>query len=158
MTVPIKSCAKLDKSSDAFTEKLNQMRLKIMPIHPLPGGAPSSAFPTTLLEFHLLTEEQLDSMASYYSQSVRNEWTDRYPCVMGWDDDFFADPALSDNDRVKIKLRKFGKFIGLRGCETPIQETKLRLSLAEARIQRATELAKQQQQAQEKGYLRWYGT
>ncbi|KAF4308950.1 hypothetical protein SLS57_004023 [Botryosphaeria dothidea] len=145
------------EKSGAFAKKLKHLRLKIMPIYPLPGGPPHSAFPQTLLEFHLLSEGQLDDLAAYYSQSTLNEWTEHYPSMMGWDAEFFADPALSNEARAKIKLRKFGKFIGLRGCETPIQETELRIKLAEARIQRSIELAKQEQQAYEKGTLRWFG-
>lgn len=98
-------------------------------------------------------------MAAHYSQTTttRNEWTDQYPCVMGWDADFFADPSLSDEQRVSIKRRKLGKFIGLQGCDTPTSEVQMRLKFTEARIQRQIEQAKEDQRAVEKGWMRWYG-
>ncbi|KAL1633156.1 hypothetical protein SLS56_003018 [Neofusicoccum ribis] len=143
--------------SPAFADKVARMRLQLMPIYPLPAGPPHTKFPKTVLQFHLLTEEDLDSMAAYYSQSTPDEWTDRYPCVIGWDADFFADPSLSDEQRFVIKRRKLGKFIGLRGCETPDSEVKMRLKLTEARIQRHIEQSKNEQRAAEKGWMRWYG-
>ncbi|OJD33880.1 pre-mrna splicing [Diplodia corticola] len=142
---------------EAFARKVAHMRLKIMPIYPLPGGPPHHDFPLTMLQFYLLGESQLDAMATYYSQSVVNEWTTKYPGFMAWDAEFFADPALSETERVKIKLRKFGHFIGLRGCETPIEETVMQLRLAEERIGREIEQAKDAERAQDKIWKRWHG-
>ena len=51
---------------------------------------------------------------------------------MGWDQEYFA--ALQTPVRIAIKRRKFGKFIGLRGCETPVTETDARIHLIEDRI------------------------
>ncbi|KAB2577727.1 hypothetical protein DBV05_g3477 [Lasiodiplodia theobromae] len=143
--------------SEAFARKLSSLRLKIMPIYPMPSGPPHKDFPQTMLQFYLLTEEQLDSMAAYYSQSIVNEWTSQYPSVMAWDADFFADPALPEAERIKSKLRKFGKFIGLRGCDTPIEETAMQIRFAEARITREIEQAKEAKRALDKTWGRWYG-
>lgn len=43
---------------------------------------------------------------------------------MAWDPDFLAHMGETQGSeaRIKIKRRKFGKFIGLRGCETPVEE------------------------------------
>lgn len=49
---------------------------------------------------------------------------------------------LSKKERMRIKRRKFGKFIGLRGMDTPIEEIAGRL---QASLDRAVERAKQEQ-------------
>ncbi|KKY16922.1 hypothetical protein UCDDS831_g06655 [Diplodia seriata] len=145
------------KKSPAFARKLAHLRLSIAPIYPLPDGPPHVDFPATMLQFHLLTEAQLDALARYYSQSAPDEWTGQYPAAMGWDADFLADPALADADRVRIKLRKFGRFVGLRGCDTPVDETVARLRLAEARLEREIELQKDAERARDKLWRRWHG-
>lgn len=40
---------------------------------------------------------------------------------MRWDDEWLAE-KLDCTQRVNIKRRKVGRFIGLRSCETPIEE------------------------------------
>ena len=47
---------------------------------------------------------------------------------MDWDHEFFEHVAAERGNQVKleIKRRKVGRFIGLRGCETPIEETEER--------------------------------
>ena len=46
-------------------------------------------------------------------------------------------PPLTTAERVAIKRRKLGKFMGLRGCDTPVAETERRIGLLEARLERA---------------------
>lgn len=43
---------------------------------------------------------------------------------MNWDTEFFAHlKEVNGAERmINVKRRKFGKFIGLRGCETPVEE------------------------------------
>jgi hypothetical protein len=48
-------------------------------------------------------------MAEFYDQRFQSKWTEYYPVPMGWREDA----------PVSVKLRKFGKFIGIRGCESP---------------------------------------
>lgn len=67
---------------------------------------------------------------------------------MNWDRDFLAIPnsemtkeereaCMSAEDRLAIKRRMFGKFIGLRGCETPIAEMERRVKFLEGKIERS---------------------
>lgn len=66
---------------------------------------------------------------------------------MNWDRDFLAVPnmlmsreeqetCLPDEERLAIKRRMFGKFIGLRGCDTPLQEMEKRVKFLEATVER----------------------
>lgn len=50
---------------------------------------------------------------------------------------------LSERDRIRIKRRKLGKFIGLVGMETPVEEIAGRL---QASIDRAVERSRKEQQ------------
>ena len=125
------------------------MRLTLAPIYPLPDGPPHPAYPKSLLQYWLLTESQLDSLAAYYHQlSPTSEWRTHYPASMNWDRDFLAQPnmqmsreeraaCLPDEDRIAIKRRMFGKFIGLRGCETPLVEIEKRAKFLEGKVERA---------------------
>ncbi|KAL9093849.1 MAG: hypothetical protein Q9165_003772 [Trypethelium subeluteriae] len=126
------------KRSPDLAKKINQLRLNLAPIVLMPSGPAHPDYPKTILHFFLLTEEQLDSIAHYYHQSTPTIWTNSYPAPMNWDAAFFARQAgtgvLSDEKRVEIKRRKLGKFIGIRGCETPVEEVALRLQLLEAEL------------------------
>lgn len=95
----------------AFRAKLAQMKIRLSPIVQISTGAVHPEFPATILNYWLLTEAQLDSLALFYHQRYPNEFTMSYPCPVTW-------PAegLSIGD----KRRKIGRFIGLRGCESPI--------------------------------------
>jgi hypothetical protein len=96
----------------AFQEKLRQMRLQLAPLVQLTTGAAHPAFPSTLLGFWLLTDEQLESMAHFYHQRTPSTWTDQYPCPVPW----------SSEAPLETKRRRLGRFIGLRGCESPFLE------------------------------------
>lgn len=87
------------------------MKIRLSPIVQISTGAVHPAFPRTLLNFWLLTEEQLDSLALFYHQRYPNELTMAYPCPVEW-------PATGLT--IADKRRKMGRFIGLRGCESPI--------------------------------------
>lgn len=73
-----------------------------------------------------------------------------YPQTMSWDSEFLCRPAedeavsenefrLSDVDRLAIKRRKFAKFIGMRGAETPVWEIEFHLRVIGDRIRRGLE-------------------
>lgn len=94
----------------SLQRKLEQMALPLAPLVQLTTGAIHPAFPTTVLNFWLLTDEQLESLAHFYHQTTPCPWSNQYPCPITWG------PALS----LEEKRRKMGKFIGLRGCEPPI--------------------------------------
>ncbi|KAF2723318.1 hypothetical protein K431DRAFT_220140 [Polychaeton citri CBS 116435] len=166
------------RRSSALANKISTLQLTLHPLVPLPSGPPHSAFPKSLLAFHLLTEEELDDLAHYYHQSTPGPWTLRYPSYMNWDKDFLAKSSprtpktaftpsgktitplspedqggrghgvldkyskLSKGDRLRIKRRKVGKFIGLVGMETPAEEIAGRI---QASLDRATEKARREQ-------------
>jgi len=88
------------------------MSLKLAPLVQLTTGLVHPNFPRTLLAFWLLTEDQLDDLAHFYHQRTPCEWTQHYPCPVSWP------PGLT----LEEKRRKLGKFIGLRGCDTPIEQ------------------------------------
>lgn len=85
--------------------KLKQMALPLAPLVQLTSGHVHPAFPSTLLHFWLLTDDQLDQIAHFYHQRTPCQWTRHYPCPITWGE------GLS----VEEKRRKIGKFIGLRG-------------------------------------------
>ncbi|KAJ9648347.1 hypothetical protein H2201_000532 [Coniosporium apollinis] len=60
---------------------------------------------------------------------------------------------LSDHDRLAIKRRKFGKFIGIRGCETPREEVLLRLRFMQRRIRQSVEAEMRVQEEAERGWM-----
>ena len=212
----------------ALTKKIATLQLELAPLVPLPSGPPHPAFPKTLLAFHLLTEDELDSIAHHYHQSTPGPWTQHYPALMNWDKDFLArrsstadqqqqrrspkasaadvdaaleadvpeeafletlmttvqdlqreqrkkGPAtlrsspeeassssagagagnpyagLSDKDRIRIKRRKVGKFIGLVGMETPVEEIAGRI---QASLDRAVERSREELRRNEEIMLR----
>ncbi|KPM39500.1 hypothetical protein AK830_g7092 [Neonectria ditissima] len=93
-----------------LARKLEQMALPLAPLVQLTTGDIHPAFPTTVLNFWLLTDGQLESLAQFYHQKTLGPWTGQYPCPIIWNS------SLS----LEEKRRKMGKFIGLRGCDSPI--------------------------------------
>lgn len=92
----------------ALAEKLQWIALPVAPLVEVEHGTVHPAFPTTLLQFWLLTKEQLESLAQFYHQRTPNAFTNLYPHpVRNWD------PDMS----MKEKLRKMGQFIGIGFCE-----------------------------------------
>jgi hypothetical protein len=104
-----------------------------------------------MLELFLLTEDQLDAMARYYSQSTPSALTHCYPQTMDWDNPFLAKdesiPAacrLSDHERLKVKMRMFAKFIGLR-AEIPSWEHERQVEILKANVHRSIEEEEERQ-------------
>lgn len=97
-------------NSPAFAHKLRQMALPLAPLVQLTTGHVHPAFPDTLLNFWLLTDDQLEDLAHFYHQRTPGPWTRHYPCPVPWG------PGMSLED----KRRRIGRFIGLRGCDTPV--------------------------------------
>lgn len=103
---------RLAAKNPALHLKLSQMSLRLAPLVQLTTGAVHPDFPRSLLAFWLLTEAQLDSLAHFYHQRTPCAWTSHYPCPVAWP------PGMT----LEEKRRKLGKFIGLRGCDTPLAE------------------------------------
>src|SRR5699024_3878114 len=80
--------------------------------------------PRTLLSYHLLTSHQLDDLARHYHQV----WppvpaTFWYPTsIPAWVDNDGHECRSGNENAVDLvtKRRRFGRFIGLRGCESPV--------------------------------------
>lgn len=89
--------APLTRRNSALSKKIATLQLELAPLVPLPSGPPHPAFPKTLLAFHLLTEDELDSIAHHYHQSTPGPWTHHYPALMNWDKEFLARPAANNN-------------------------------------------------------------
>ncbi|KAG9201163.1 hypothetical protein G6514_006076 [Epicoccum nigrum] len=113
-----------------FAQKISQMRLTIAPIIHVATGRPAPEYPHTMLSFFTLTEAQLDALAQYYSQTNSLDVLKyQYPQTMDWAAPFLEhDPALPDDckltemERLKVKMRMFARFIGMRGADTPSWE------------------------------------
>jgi hypothetical protein len=50
---------------------------------------------------------------------------------------------LSDEERLRVKRRMVGKFIGLMGCDTPIAEVKRKIKFFEDRLERSIRLERE---------------
>ncbi|KAF1975358.1 hypothetical protein BU23DRAFT_588690 [Bimuria novae-zelandiae CBS 107.79] len=114
------------------------MRLPIAPIVSVATGLPPPTFPPTMLHLFLLTEPELDAMASFYSQTTPDSFTAAYPSTMDWTRDVLdrnpclpEECRLSDEERLKVKMRMFARFIGMKGAETSVWEQHRRDELAE---------------------------
>src|ERR1700742_974945 len=94
--------APLTRRNSALVKKIATLQLHLAPLVPLPSGSPHPAFPRTLMGFHLLTEDELDSIAHYYHQSTPGPWSNHYPANMNWDKEFLAKP-------IKSPSRKHGR-------------------------------------------------
>lgn len=94
-----------------FQSKIKLMKFQLRPIYPMPTGPPHERFPKTILQFWLLTESEIDSMARYYSQSQPDEYTLTYPRPLNWDEQLFE--RMDQNERLFMKRRELGLFIGL---------------------------------------------
>jgi hypothetical protein len=95
----------------SLAQHLAHLRTPLQPLLSIETGAPHPAFPPTLLHYHLLTEAELDGLAYYYHQRTPSRASLAYPApvVARWH--VGADVAA--------KRRRFGRFAGLRGCESP---------------------------------------
>jgi hypothetical protein len=136
----------LSDRNPELADKLAQMRLTIAPIVHVQTGLPAPAFPHTMLNLFTLTESQLDQLAHYYSQSTPCSLTDQYPQTMDWSKPFLAiadalpeNCKLSDLERVKVKMRMFARFIGMRGAETPRWEYERQIEILRNKIERSVQ-------------------
>ncbi|KAF1836695.1 hypothetical protein BDW02DRAFT_596195 [Decorospora gaudefroyi] len=132
----------LSERNPALAEKISQMRLTIAPIVHVETGKPASEFPCTMLDLFCLTESQLDALATYYSQTCISELTHQYPQTMNWEQPFLntddtlpKNCQLDDLERLKVKMRMFARFIGMRGADTPTWEYERQVEILRNKIQ-----------------------
>jgi hypothetical protein len=95
----------------ALQAKIEQLALPLAPLVQITTGEVSDVFPTTLLKYWVLVESEIDELAHFYHQRTPSELTKYYPKPIN---DWRESLTLEE------KRRKLGKFIGLRGCETPV--------------------------------------
>jgi hypothetical protein len=118
------------------------MALRLSPLVRITTGDVAAAFPSTLLNFWLLTGEQCDEIANFYHQRTPSIYTRHYPCPIKWR----TDASLEE------KRRRIGRFIGLRGCESPVRVQTEEEIIQEARDARTH--AEEQEMFMRK--TRWY--
>ncbi|GKZ75393.1 hypothetical protein AnigIFM56816_000045 [Aspergillus niger] len=94
------------------------------PLHPLVSsttGHQHPDFPRSLLQYNLLTSEQLDRLAVHFHQvdpPVRGTFWYPVRIVQPWIRSGGAKGYVVDEEvGLEVKRRRFGRFIGLRGCE-----------------------------------------
>lgn len=94
-----------------FKRHLDHLQLALHPLLSVASGRTHPSFPRSILSYHLLTESQLDELAHFYHQRTPNALSLSYPApvVMRWE----------KAAQIEDKRRRFGRFIGLRGCESP---------------------------------------
>ncbi|OAF99083.1 uncharacterized protein CC84DRAFT_1169781 [Paraphaeosphaeria sporulosa] len=90
-------------------------------------------------------------MAAYYSQNNPDpsptSLTFAYPQTMDWNRELLrnepgmlAEEKLSDVERLKVKIRMFARFIGMKGAETPRWEYERGVEILARRIERRVRL------------------
>ena len=94
-------------------DKLRDLSHPLSPLVQVTTGYVHPAFPKLLLNFWLLTCDELDSLMEFYHQKGDSMHMREYPLPVGWEEGM-------DLER---KRRRFGRFIGLRGCESPMRES-----------------------------------
>ncbi len=101
-----------ESASIQLRRRLAHLAMALRPLLSVTTGEAHPAFPRTLLHFHILTAAQLDDLARFYHQRSPSVWSWAYPApvVTRWARD--ADVAA--------KRRRFGRFVGLRGCDSPV--------------------------------------
>ncbi|KAL4989868.1 hypothetical protein BDW68DRAFT_195460 [Aspergillus falconensis] len=111
----------VSKIHPEFKDKIAHLARKLHPLVSCSTGRTHPYFPKSVLAFNLLTSAQLDALALHFHQVYppRRE-SFRYPLpVKPWltTNGFVRDLGVD----IEVKRRRFGRFIGLRGCESPIK-------------------------------------
>ncbi|EAW15154.1 uncharacterized protein ACLA_058110 [Aspergillus clavatus NRRL 1] len=100
----------------SFHSVLRHLQTPLCPLVSSTTGLQHPDFPKTLLAYHLLTSQQLDDLARHFHQV----WPP-LPATISYPVMIRAWIGTEDEDMVDLqtKRRRFGHFIGLRGCESP---------------------------------------
>lgn len=97
----------------ALHDKLRDLSFPLSPLVQITTGYIHPAFPRMVLNYYLLTSDELDSLMEFYHQKGNSEHMLKYPLPVGWEEDM----------DLEQKRTRFGRFIGLRGCEGPVRES-----------------------------------
>ena len=158
----------------SYHHALTHLSTPLVPLISITTGLPHPSFPKSLLQYHLLTHTQLDSLARHYHQTYPpSEASFGYP---GWVTPWTSATSpiarrtysseantVEDSASLMTKRRRWGRFIGLRGCETPTTPEQDAQEGAEEMIlrmerewRRARERAEEERGVREKGWRgRW---
>ncbi|KAJ5777057.1 hypothetical protein N7520_000303 [Penicillium odoratum] len=103
-----------------FAPVLGYLRQRLHPLVSCTTGQIPPDFPETMLSYHLLTNSQLDKLAQFFHQTSQTRpETWMYPTKI-------QKPWVGTNAEVDVNLetkrRRFGRFIGLRGCDSPVED------------------------------------
>lgn len=117
-------------TSTTLRDKLRDLSYPLSPLVQITTGYIHPAFPRMILNYYLLTSDELDSLMEFYHQKGNSEYMYEYPLPVGWEEGM-------DLER---KRRRFGRFIGLRGCDSPVEESFGDLRSFEEKLKAAQEL------------------
>jgi hypothetical protein len=146
----------------AYREAISHLHTPLVPLISVATGFPHPEFPRSLLQYHLLTHAQLDSLARWYHQTeppTDESW--QYPA---WIPPYTSRAVRQSGiavARMEVSLttkrRRWGRFIGLRGCESPTGEDRESLvERMEREWRRALERAREEEIMREKSWRgRW---
>ncbi|KAH8689110.1 hypothetical protein BGW36DRAFT_391783 [Talaromyces proteolyticus] len=103
-----------------FKPTLNHFSRRLAVLISITTALPHPDAPKSILEYHLLSNQLLDDLARHYHQV----WppvpeTFEYPKVIpAW-----VGTDFEQSIDIATKRRRFGRFIGLQGCESPVQSS-----------------------------------
>lgn len=103
-----------------FDPLIQFLSQRLEPLVDCISGQIPADFPDTLLAYQLLTHKQLDNLACFFQQTApATQETLFYPAPMQkpW-----IGTRAERGVALDTKRRRFGRFIGLRGCESPTVE------------------------------------
>jgi hypothetical protein len=111
-----------------FHRRLRYLRNALVPLVSATTKRWHPDFPRNIFAYNLLTSTQLDGLARHYHQDIVDYWQrPSYPKQV---------PSWVGNVHITTKRRRFGRFIGLQGCESPVDaregpmEMKMSMKLA----------------------------
>lgn len=109
---------------------IDHLKSQLVPLISVKTGQSHPDFPRSLLQYQLLTHDQLDALARHYHQTIdagRERWD--YPCPIGWGKVWCGSMPVLRSDTAHerrhlidlvTKRRRFGRFIGLKVDDSPI--------------------------------------
>ncbi|KAJ5622374.1 hypothetical protein N7528_005606 [Penicillium herquei] len=106
----------------SYSEFKRLIEIFNQPLHPLRSCTSNQSpanFPKTLFAWQVLTHEQLDDLARFFHQtSPPTSETRNYPLPI---DKPWVGPKADPFVTLETKRLRFGRFIGLQGCESPLE-------------------------------------
>ncbi|KAL6715875.1 hypothetical protein ACLMJK_006836 [Lecanora helva] len=157
-------------SSSLGKRRFAHLMRPLCPLLSIETGLPHPDFPKTLLHYHLLTDNQLDDLAHFYHQRTPSWYSMGYPMpvVTRWwapgNERDLEEGEIDEMEDIRQMLgvinqqrsdtvagteekrRRFGRFLGLRHCESAVGEGNMRRQMEEWL---ADELAKRQHRDRE---------